>query len=384
MLGKLEIIHGNGVGTCLLIRNGDSWTLGRSPEADFCIDDDRMSRVHCEIFAKENVFSIRNRGSRNGCHINGRKEENFTVSPGDIIRIGRTVFEFTIATDEKALESPATPTPVPTVESHAISEEMLSEIRRKAREDAERFHHQSLEAARLQQMKMLPQIPKIPGFEIDAFYLPAEVISGDFYDFIPLKNNNLGIVVGDVSGHGVEAGIVMGMARKVIHLHARHSESPHEPIVAANDDILPDLDEKTFCSVFYATLDIEQKICHFVKAGHNPLLLINPRRQPSFQEFNPRGMVLGMIGGSRFAQNLEEVTLELMSGDMLLQYTDGVFEAVNEKNEEWGKTNFHEIVKKYGNTTPSFLLQKIRKGVETFCGTAKQADDITLLALKVL
>ena len=383
MLGKLEIIHGNNVGTCLLIRNGETWSIGRSSEANFCVDDDRMSRVHCEIASKEDVFEIHNRGSRNGCHINGKKEENSPVHAGDIIRIGRTVFEFSIAKDENELKNPVAPAPaVPS--QKMFSEETLLEIRKKASEEAERSHHQTLEAAQIQQQKMLPKTPNIPGFEIDTLYLPAEFVSGDFYDFISLKNNKLGILIGDVSGHGVEAALVMGMARKVIHLHAKNHEDPHYPIVAANEDILPDLDEKMFCSVFYGTLDIDNKIFRFVRAGHNPLLLINPRRQPPLQEFNPKGIVLGMIGGERFGKTLEEITLELRSGDILLQYTDGVFEAVNEKNEEWGKTNFHEIVKKYGNTTPKYLLQKIQQGVKAFSGNAKQSDDITLLALKVL
>jgi serine phosphatase RsbU (regulator of sigma subunit) len=379
MLGKLEIINGEQQGTCVLIRNGESWSIGRSAEADFRINDDHMSRIHCAISNENDTFYIRNRGSRNGCHLNGKRLEDFQIQPGDLVRIGHTMFEFSIAlSEEKLFEAPPPSTP-------QLSEQFLSEVKEKALKELKQNYHEQLKEAGRKQLVMLPSAPSIPGIEMDTVFLPAEIVSGDFYDFIHLpQKNRLSVVVGDITGHGYEAGIVMGAARKTINFCGKQFETPHETTVAANDELLPDLDEKTFCSLFYATLDIQTREFRFIRAGHNPLLLMNPRRKPAFQEFNPKGMVLGMVKGARFGQLLEEMSIQLMPGDMLLQYTDGIFEAMNEKNEEWGTNNFYAVVKKYGNTTPKHLLQKLVQSVQEFCGTMKQGDDITLLALKVL
>ena len=217
----------------------------------------------------------------------------------------------------------------------------LDEMRTMLRESRQSDERQkdllrSLEEAGKQQRQMLPEKPQIPGFEFEVLYRPMVTVSGDFYDFVQVSPNEIGLVVGDVSGHGMEAALVMSMVKKSLKIHGRGCSSAAEVLRVTNADIHEDLTENTFCSAFYGVLNTEARTLRFVRAGHNPLLLYNPRREPAFHALEPKGIIVGIDKGPLFNKVLEEMELQLASGDMLVQFTDGVTEANNPQKEEFG------------------------------------------------
>ncbi len=126
---------------------------------------------------------------------------------------------------------------------------------------------------------MLPKPPSIRGFDFDCSYIPCDEVSGDFYDFIRIDETHLGISIGDVSGHGIEAAMVMGMAKKALQIFARDGCSAKEVLALANKDLGRDLLEGTFVSAAYGILDTAKRTFVFARAGNNPPFLVNPRAQ---------------------------------------------------------------------------------------------------------
>lgn len=243
----------------------------------------------------------------------------------------------------------------------------------------------TLEEARRKQLKMLPFPPNVPGVDIAVTYLPSEYVGGDFYDFIPLPDgNSLGIVQGDVSGHGLEVWGDMAMAMKTMRIHARQSGTPAEMLVLSNEELVPDLMARTFVSAIYGVLDLRSFKLRIARAGHNPLLLYNPRRKPLQSLFiAPDGMVLGMTAGERFSRKMEELEIQLYSGDLLLFHTDGVTEATNASKEEYGTQRLAEAVQRAGSGRPQRVLEEILQDLERFADGRQFEDDITLTALSI-
>jgi serine phosphatase RsbU (regulator of sigma subunit) len=243
----------------------------------------------------------------------------------------------------------------------------------------------AFEEARRKQLRMLPEPPEIEGMECAVVYQPCDMVGGDFYDFVQLRGDRLGIVQGDVSGHGLEVWGDMTMAMKTLRIYARQSDSAREMLINANEDLVPDLMAKTFVSGFYNILDIESFKMKMARAGHNPLLLFNPRRKPEpLVMYEPKGMVLGMARGGMFANTLEEIEIQLYSGDMLIWYTDGVTETMNPEGDEYGIERFCKVIEEHGQREAEYLLQMVMHELEVFRGDAPPDDDITLIAIRIV
>ncbi len=242
----------------------------------------------------------------------------------------------------------------------------------------------SMKMARLRQLHMLPNMPKVPGLEFQTLYIPATNVSGDFYDFIEVGENLIGIAMGDVSGHGIEAGIIMGMAKKALQIYAKGKPSPKETLVVTNSDLATDLDGETFVSASYGVLDTAKRILRFARAGHNPPYLVNPARTPPLAEIKPNGMVIGVDkSGKRFPLVTQEQEIQLQSGDLFFQYTDGLVEAPNKRKEEFGEERVKELLLKYWSLGSLDLLNLMEETVGRFTGERQQEDDITMIAIKV-
>lgn len=243
----------------------------------------------------------------------------------------------------------------------------------------------SIKVARQRQIKMLPSLPKVPGIDFQALYLPATTVSGDFYDFIPVGENLIGIAMGDVSGHGIEAGIIMGMAKKALQIYAKGRASSKETMVVTNNDLSKDLDGETFVSASYGILDTAKRIFRFSRAGHNPALVVNPARTPALVEVKPNGMVIGVDKvGNRFQLVTQEQEVQLEKGDLCFQYTDGLSEAPDRENHEFGEERIKEILVKSHNLSCLDLLGLLEESVQSHIGSREQEDDITMIAFKVL
>jgi serine phosphatase RsbU (regulator of sigma subunit)/rubredoxin len=242
----------------------------------------------------------------------------------------------------------------------------------------------SLEDARSRQLRLLPRAPEIPGFEIGIVYKPSSTVGGDFYDFIRVRDDLLGIAVGDIAGHGIEAALLVGLAKKLLEIHGRARTSAAETLLLANADIYPDLDAKTFVTVFYGLLNTKTRELRFSRAGHNPLILFNPRRSPRLTVLDSKGMALGMDPGPIFQHSLEEVAITLAPGDLVFQYTDGVPESMNHDKEEFGLERMYAVLEQHGEAEAEYLLYQMEKALADFREGAKQKDDITMVALRVL
>ncbi|MHC4608239.1 MAG: PP2C family protein-serine/threonine phosphatase, partial [Planctomycetota bacterium] len=178
-------------------------------------------------------------------------------------------------------------------ESASLLVSRMVEMQEQVQEAAELRH--SVEVASQRQRRLLPaRAPDIDGCAFGLGYRPCQTVGGDFYDFVEIPEGKLGVFIGDVSGHGVEAAIVMGMAKKIIQIHMRSSGEPDEAMKLANGDIYPDLDRRTFVTAFAGIIDPEGKTFTFARAGHNPAILYNPDRTPDFQRLEIAGMALGM------------------------------------------------------------------------------------------
>ena len=242
----------------------------------------------------------------------------------------------------------------------------------------------SLREARNKQLRLLPDVPNIPGFEFARVYKPCEAVGGDFYCFFSAGEHAQAFAVGDITGHGIEAALLMGLAKKLLEVHGRERTSTAQTLCLANRDIFSDLDDRTFVTVFYGLLDTETRRLKFSRAGHDPLVLFNPRRNPRLSVLDCKGMALGMDEGPLFEQTLEEMEVALVPGDLVLQYTDGVTETMNGKNEQFGRDRLYRLIEEVGHLEAEYVLWRIEKATEAFRGERRRTDDLTLLAVKVL
>ncbi len=242
----------------------------------------------------------------------------------------------------------------------------------------------SLEDARSRQLRLLPRLPEVPGYEFGIVYKPCATVGGDFYDFIRVSDDELGIAIGDISGHGIEAALLVGLAKKLLEIHGRGRRSPGETLLLANADIYPDLDAKTFVTVFYGILDTRTRAFRFSRAGHNPLILFNPARTPRLRVLDSKGMALGMDAGPIFQQSIEEVEVRLERGDLLFLFTDGVVESMNHEKEEFGLERLYATIERYGEHEAEYVLYQVEKAIQDFREGARQKDDVTMVAIRVL
>lgn len=242
----------------------------------------------------------------------------------------------------------------------------------------------ALREARSKQLRLLPEVPELAGYEFARVYKPCDAVGGDFYAFFQAADAVHALAVGDISGHGIEAALLMGLAKKLLEVHGRGRASPAQTLALANRDIFSDLDERTFVTVFYGLLDTRAQVLRFSRAGHEPLILYNPQRTPRLDVIDSKGMALGMDEGPSFEQAIEEVEVPLRPGDLVVQYTDGITEAMNARNEPFGHERLYQVIEEHGRHEAEYVLWKIEKAVEAFRGREPRRDDMTMVALKVL
>lgn len=231
-----------------------------------------------------------------------------------------------------------------------------------------------LELARSMQLAILPAaFPARPGCEGAARMIPATTMGGDFYDYIELPDGQIGLVIADVSGHGVPAAFFMAVARtKLRELALRHAD-PGECLAQANDALCEQNPLDLFVTVFYCILDAKSGALRYTNGGHNRPYV---RRADGTVESldGASGLVLGAMPGVDFPTH----AVQLLPGDQLVLYTDGVTEALNPAEEPYGTQRLVDEVRAHGSGTPAALLESICQSVTRFAGAAPQSDDIAL------
>jgi hypothetical protein len=236
--------------------------------------------------------------------------------------------------------------------------------------------------ARAVQAGLMQKAPEIPGFAFAASFEACADISGDFYQFIRLPDGRHGFALGDVSGHGVQAGLIMSMAKKTFEIYALMGLGPADCLSKVNDAIARDLGGKLFISMVYALLDPTEHTITWARAGHNPSLRINIRTD-EVEEIKPPGMVVGMKTGPMFRNSIQEQVTQVKSGDLFLLYTDGITETMNLQQEEFGPERLIDVIKRFHSEKPDVLISRIMEVIRHFRGPQPPSDDATLLALTV-
>jgi sigma-B regulation protein RsbU (phosphoserine phosphatase) len=260
-----------------------------------------------------------------------------------------------------------------------VVEERTRELAEKnaALEKAQAQLKAELEVARALQLAILPAaFPARVGCEAAARMIPATTMGGDFYDYIELPDGEIGLVIADVSGHGVPAAFFMAVARTNLHELAVHHIDPGECLAQTNDALCAQNPLDLFVTVFYCVLDPKSGVLRYANGGHNPPYI---RRAAGTVETlrGAGGLVLGAMPGGRYPTH----TMQLLPGDRLVLFTDGITEAFNPAEELYGAQRLADEVHVHGGGTPAALVERICQSVTTFAGTAPQSDDITLTVL---
>ena len=237
-----------------------------------------------------------------------------------------------------------------------------------------------LELSKVIQRALLPQTtPAIAGVEIAAFSRPADIIGGDYFDFFKFRDGAHGLIIADVSGHGVSAGMLMSSLQTALRTMAPDTDSPAEILERINRFYIHNVNFTTFVTVFLARFDPAQRELIYVNAGHNPPVI---RRGESGEILwlNPTAPAIGLA--ELFRPRIESITLS--RGDALLLYTDGVTEVLNPAGDEqfWQSRLADLLTKSFMRTAPD-LLQTVYQQASEFGNMRSMADDVTMVALKI-
>jgi serine phosphatase RsbU (regulator of sigma subunit)/predicted ester cyclase len=242
--------------------------------------------------------------------------------------------------------------------------------------ERERVEQELRVARSIQQASLPEQVPQLEGWQITPFYRPAREVGGDFYDFLELEDGRLGLVVGDATGKGVPAALVMASARSMLRAIAQAlgSTSPGDVLGRVNDALFIDIPANMFVTCFYAILDPKSGSLSYANAGHDlPYLW----RGGEAEELRARGMPLGLMPGMSY----EEKEIELDAGEGVLFYTDGLVEAHDPKGVMFGFPRLRALIVDHGEERAlrDFLMEELY----SFVGEGwEQEDDITLLMLE--
>lgn len=236
-----------------------------------------------------------------------------------------------------------------------------------------------LELSKIVQRALLPQsIPNIRGVELAAFSRPSEIIGGDYFDFFQFRDGTHGLVIADVSGHGVSAAMLMSSLQMAIRTMAPETDSPAEVLERLNRFYIHNIHFTTFVTVFLACFDPNTLTLSYVNAGHNPPA-VRRRSDGAITWLKPTAPAIGLA--EEFHPRMESISFA--QGDSLLLYTDGVTEVLNISNEEFGQERLAELVNQYADRPAPDLLQGVRQALSTFGGNQPLVDDVTMVALRV-
>ncbi len=236
-----------------------------------------------------------------------------------------------------------------------------------------------LELSQVIQRGLLPQqVPAIDGINIAAFSRPAQIVGGDYFDFVDFKDGQHGFVLADVSGHGVSAGMLISSLQTAFQTLVSESNSPLDVLERINRLYIHNIKFVTFVTIFFAKLDPQTRTLVYANAGHNSVYLY---RAATGEEIwlRPTGPAIGLV--EHFAVHMDSV--QLNQGDILLLYTDGITEAEDPQGVMWGEDAMAEIVKQNMNSSAEQLIQKILQALKSHTDGSPLADDVTLLIYRM-
>ncbi|MBT7088490.1 SpoIIE family protein phosphatase [bacterium] len=225
--------------------------------------------------------------------------------------------------------------------------------------------------------KIFPPYPKVPFFDLKAMLLPARSVGGDLYDFFMIDEDNFCFVIGDVSGKGVPAALLMAVTMTLIKTLAKEVMLPEEIMARVNNEIAKDNESCMFVTTFCGILNVKTGVVNYANAGHNPPLIIRKNKKVEYLKV-ARGPAVGAVEDVTYQR--EKIILK--PGDTIYMYTDGVTEAFNDRDEEFSEKRLLETVELYRDNNAKDLIRKSLQVVQNFSQGVAQSDDITMLVLK--
>lgn len=242
--------------------------------------------------------------------------------------------------------------------------------------EAERNARQLAYAGEVQRRMIPAEPPRYRGADIGAVYRPTFQVGGDFYDFIPLPKNNLGIAIADVSGKGVPASLQMASVRAALRLSAYHMYDIDRILAEVNRHLCHDTTVGEFATVFYGVFKPDTGRLTYCNAGHDPPILL---RGHDVLYLTTGGLVLGVDPDATFERGI----VDLRPGDVLLFYTDGAVEALNFADEQYGRQRLVTSLRRYADQPASRIVRNLLWDLRRFRGLADRVDDVTLVSLKI-
>jgi sigma-B regulation protein RsbU (phosphoserine phosphatase) len=248
----------------------------------------------------------------------------------------------------------------------------------------ERRHLESeLELAqRVQKMLLPPEAPHIPGLEVAAFSRPAQFVGGDYFDFIDFSNGSHGLAIADVAGHGVSASLQMASVQALLRALVPVHTSPAQVLRQVHKLFIHNIRFDTFVTFFMGAFDSSSKTLTFCNAGHPPPLVLRKSngKEEVVDLLSPTGAAVGLLEEAEFG----EKTMQLQTEDLLVLYTDGVTEAVNRQNHEFGRERLVALSRQPNSMPAKQVIQEIRKGIGNFSDGKPFADDITIVVCRII
>jgi len=242
---------------------------------------------------------------------------------------------------------------------------------------------QDLQLAKRIQNSLLPlKLPEVAGLELHAFNLAAQEVGGDYYDVIPIDDRYVGLAVADVSGKGIGGALMMSICRSVLRAHAVKNTDPADVLRMVNQTMIGDIYEDMFVTIMYMIYDTETRELTMARAGHDPALILPPDSEEVLR-LDGGGMAVGMVDSELFDTLIENTSIVLEPGTMVMLYTDGITEAMNTSKEEWGLEALARTMIAGRDLTPSKMSGFVTERVLRFVGEMPQYDDMTLMVLKV-
>lgn len=250
------------------------------------------------------------------------------------------------------------------------------------RAERERLKAEFEVAARAQQHMLPDAPPALPGIRFAAVCIPSKEVGGDLYDFLDLPNGKVGVVVADVSGKGVPASLYMTLTKGLLDSISEEKTDPGEILREANRHLYDTCKRKMFVTLFLGVIDPAARTMTYARAGHNPTIFRRASEQ-STDMLKSRGMGLGLNNGKLFDQSLKVESLNLIPGDKLFFYSDGITEAMNRKNEEYGEERLMAVAAATDQMTAVEARDAVLTNVTAFLGGNPPQDDQTLVVVEI-
>ncbi len=244
--------------------------------------------------------------------------------------------------------------------------------------DLQKMREEIRLASRIQTDLLPKEEPRIPGYDIAGKSVPAEVVGGDYFDFIPVDERRTALCLGDVSGKGLPASLLMANLQATLRGQTLLADSARECIRRCNKLLYQSTSSEKFVTLFYGILDRERHALSFTNAGHeNPFLVSEGGNADRLTE---GGVVLSILEEFPY----QEATVSLRPGDVLVMFSDGITEAINPAQELFGEARLAAVISEHRSATASELIDRIIGAVRAYAGPAAQTDDMTILVLKRL